>query len=169
MDHLVLESGVPYKSLAELAQLVEVWLVAREFKSLLSRAGTEHGRQALSVDEVQQGPGHLVGEAAEVASEELLVRVDLLGVEDDLVHRVLPVGTALDHDVGEELVLQGREKVEVCVELISRERSDGGAGEGRPVLEAQDKCSSSSLAATFTLYQELHDATLPSTKPGGGS
>ena len=136
---------------------------------MLSRAWTQVRRKASGVDVMQEGLGHLVREPIEAALQELLVGVDLLSVEDDLVDRVVPVGPALDDEVGEELVLQGREKVEVCVELISRERSDGGAGEGRPVLEAQDKCSSSSLAATFPLYQELHDATLPSTKPGGGS
>ena len=118
---------------------------------------------------MQQGLGDLVREPIEAALQELLIGVDLLSVEDDLVDGVVLVGPALDDEVGEELVLQGREEVEVCVKLISRKRSDGGAGEGRPVLEAQDKCSSSSLAATFPLYQELHDATLPSTKPGGGS
>ena len=136
---------------------------------MLSRAWTQVRRKASGVDVMQKGLGHLVREPIEAALQELLVGVDLLSVEDDLVDRVFPVGAALDDEVGEELVLQGREKVEVCVELISREGSDGGAGEGRPVLEAQDKCASSSLAATFTLYQELHDAALPSTKPGGGS
>ena len=166
MDHIVLESGIPYKSLAKLAELVEVRLVAREFKSLLSRAGSEDGRQALSVDEVQQGPGHLVGEAAEVASEELLVRVDLLGVEDDLVHRVVPVGTALDHDVGEELVLQGRQEVEVCIEAISREGAERCASESGPAFEAQDESAWTALPSSFPLYKEFHNAALPGTKPG---
>ena len=69
---------------------------------------------------MQQGLGDLVREPIEAALQELLVRVDLLSVEDDLVDRVFSVGAALDDKISEELMLQGGEKVEVGVEMRSR-------------------------------------------------
>ena len=69
---------------------------------------------------MQEGLGDLVREPIEAALQELLVRVDLLSVEDDLVDRVVPVGAALDDKVSEELMLQGREEVEVSVKVTSR-------------------------------------------------
>ena len=101
---------------------------------------------------MQQGLGDLVREPVKAALQELLVGVDLLGIEDDLVDWVFPVGAALDDEVGEELVLEGREEVEVSVEVTSREAADRGAGEGRPTLEAEDEGSGSTLPSALPLH-----------------